>query len=451
MVMFESVVDAPVDEVFAWHSRPGAIRRLTPPWLPATVEEEAGNLRDGRAVLRFGPLWRWVAQHQPDAYRPPEQFADELVSAPLGALRWRHTHRFEPVEGGTCVRDQVETGLPERLLREMFAYRQRQLAGDLEAHRWARQLRPEPLTVAMTGSSGFIGRALAALLSTGGHRVVRLVRRPPSGPDERFWDTSDPAASLFQDVDAVVHLAGKNIFGRFSEDHKHSVVQSRVGPTQRLAEAAARAVQRGPGLQTFICASAVGYYGPDGGDAVVDEGAGRGQGFLAELVEKWEGAAHPAADAGLRVANVRTGIVQSPDGGMLKVLYPLFLAGLGGKLGGGRQWVPWVALDDIVGIYLRLLVDQDMSGPVNAVAPGAVTNQEYTSTLARVLRRPAIFNVPALAAQAALTPEGAREFALAGQRAVPGVLQTAGHHFRYPDLEHALRHMLGRRYPLAEQ
>lgn len=442
---FVSEVDAPREEVFAWHTRPGAISRLTPPWLPVKVVSEAGDLRNGRAVLSMAGLWDWVAQHQPEAYREPGAFADELASAPLGLVHWRHTHTFnEAGPGRTEVVDKLETNVPAFAVREMFAYRQRQLADDLRAHSWASHLRPGPMTVAVTGSSGSIGSALTAFLTSGGHRVVRLVRRPGRGPDERQWDTEHPAPDLLDGVDAVVHLAGKPILGRFSDDHKMGLLASRVGPTRRLAEVAAGAKAAGNGPATFVSASAVGYYGPDRGDEVLTEDSERGDGFLADLVGQWEAATAPARDGGLRVVRVRTGIVQTPRGGMLHVLYPVYWAGLGGRLGDGHQWSSWVGIDDLVDIYLRAIVDPAISGAVNAVAPRAVTNSEYATTLARVLGRPALFAVPGWAPKLVVGEEGAREFVLAGQNVKPAALQAAGHQFRHPDLGTALRHLLGR-------
>jgi ligand-binding SRPBCC domain-containing protein len=175
---YSSVVDAGRDEVFSWHARPGAIIRLTPPWQPVTVLREAGSLRDGRATLRLPGGLRWVADGRPGGYDPPDAFADELTSLPLP---WRHTHQFSPVgETATLVTDVVETPLPARVLRSMFIYRHRQLAADLAALARARAIRPDPdpLTIAVTGSSGLIGTALTALLTTSGHRVIPLVRRP---------------------------------------------------------------------------------------------------------------------------------------------------------------------------------------------------------------------------------------------------------------------------------
>ncbi|MGH3357897.1 MAG: TIGR01777 family oxidoreductase [Nocardioidaceae bacterium] len=434
-------VAAPIDAVFGWHQRPGAVDRLTPPWQPVRVVTEADSIRDGRAVLALpGPL-RWVAQHDPDGYRSPRQFVDQLTSGILGSvLNWRHTHEFTAVsETATRVTDIVETPLPAAVLRSMFEYRHRQLADDLAAHERARAHDPATLTIAVTGSSGLVGTALTALLSTAGHDVIRLVRRPTSSPGERQWDPTDPAANLLDDVDAVVHLAGAPIAGRFTESHKHRVYASRVGPTRTLARLAAAS-----GVRAFVSASAIGYYGPDRGDDPLSESSGPGPGFLADLVENWEADCEPARAAGVRVVNVRTGVVQSPSGGMLRLLWPLFATGLGGRVGDGMQWMAWVGIDDLVDIYHRALLDETMVGPVNAVAPNPVRNDEYTRTLARVLRRPAALPVPAIGPRLLLGGEGAREVARANQRVEPRWLIEHDHLFRQPTLESALSHVLGK-------
>src|SRR5699024_8912226 len=241
-----------------------------------------------------------------------------------------------------------------------------------------------PSVIAVTGASGMVGSALCAQLTTGGHRVVRLVRGDPRGPGERRWDPDGPAPGLLDGTDAVVHLAGAPIAGRFTDAHKAAVRDSRVGPTRRLAQAAARA-QNGPGV--FVSASAIGYYGHHRTGELLDERASPGADFLAGVVREWEDAAEPAAEAGLRTVQVRTGIVQSPLGGTLRLQRPLFTAGLGGRLGSGRQWLSWIDLDDLVDIYHRALYDARLRGPVNATAPGAVTAAEHARTLAGVLRR----------------------------------------------------------------
>ncbi|MFF0487770.1 TIGR01777 family oxidoreductase [Nocardia sp. NPDC004068] len=441
-----SVIAAPRADVFEWFRRPGAFRRLAPPWQPVDIAAEATSLADGQAVLRLPGGLRWVAQHQPGYYDPPWRFVDEiavdgLASAPIGKLLpWRHIHEFEAIDDrSTRVIDRVETPIPAAVLRPMFAYRYRQLADDLAAHKRAAAWGFGPATIAVTGASGLVGSALTAFLTTGGHTVIRLVRRSPTKPDEREWDPAAPAADLLDGVDAVVHLAGASIAGRFTPSHKRVVAESRIGPTRALAEAAAKA-----GVETFVSASAVGYYGAARGDEVLDENAAPGTGFLADVVTAWESATEPAAAAGIRVVRVRTGIVQSPSGGTLRLLRPLFELGLGGRIGDGRQWLPWIGIDDLVDIYHRALWDIELFGPVNATAPQPVRNLDYTRTLARVLHRPALLPIPKLGPALLLGPEGADELAAASQRAVPTRLTAADHPFRDRDLESNLRHLLGK-------
>ena len=240
---YSSIVDGSRAEVFAWHERPGALPRLAPPWQPLKVVQEATSLVDGQAVLQLPGGLRWVAQHSDD--EPPRRFVDELVSLPLP---WRHIHTFEEV-GTTRTRvvDRVETPVPARFLLQTFRYRHRQLADDLASHR---RLAGPALTVGVTGSSGLIGSALCAFLSTGGHRVVRLVRRPPRDPSERSWDTERPDPGSLEGLDAIVHLAGASIAGRFTAAHKRQVRDSRVGPTAALAAAMA-GLSDGPRL--LVC------------------------------------------------------------------------------------------------------------------------------------------------------------------------------------------------------
>jgi uncharacterized protein len=447
-VVYSSVVDAPRDEVFAWHTRPGAFNRLSPPWQPIRVITEAASLKDGRATLALPGGLRWVAEHQADSYDPPRRFVDTIGSDGLASLptriavRWRHTHEFEDAgDNRTRVTDRVDTPVPGPALRPMFVYRHRQLADDLAAHREAAEHGLAPTTVAVTGSSGLVGSALTAFLSTGGHRVIRLVRGAAKSSDERQWNPDDPDPELFAGVDAVVHLAGSSIAGRFTDNHRNAVRNSRIRPTRRLAELLVRTVA-GPAV--LISASAIGYYGYDRGDETLTEDSDRGDGFLADVVADWEDASAPAEQAGVRVVRVRTGIVQSPRGGTLRLMRPLFSAGLGGRLGSGQQWLSWIGIDDLVDVYHRALWDAALSGAVNAVAPQPVRNTEYTRTLAQVLHRPAVLPVPRLGPRLLLGGQGARELACASQRVIPGRLSQSGHRFRQPDLDSALRHLLGR-------
>lgn len=444
-IEYESIVDHPLDEVFAWHTRPGAMPRLVPPWQPMTVVAETPSLADGQAVLGLPAGLRWIAQHDPAAYAPPHRFVDALSSRGVRSLPprvigwWRHTHDFADAgQGRTLVRDHVDTTVPGVALRPTFVYRHRQLADDLAAHRDAARAGCGPMVVAVTGASGLVGAALSAMLTSGGHRVIRLVRRTPGGHDERRWDPQHPAPDLLSGVDAVVHLAGASIAGRFTASHRAAIRDSRIEPTRRLAELAAAT-----GVRAFVSASAIGFYGFDRGDTVRDEDSTRGDGFLADVVADWEAATAAASDAGIRVVTVRTGIVQAAAGGTLRLFRPLFGAGLGGRLGTGRQWLSWIGLDDLLDVYYRALWDERARGPVNAVAPEPVRNVDYTRTLATVLHRPAVLPVPSVGPRLLLGAQGARELAEADQRVAPARLAALGHRFRHPQLADALAHQLG--------
>ena len=446
-IKYASIVDHPIDEVFAWHTRLGAMRRLVPPWQPMRVVKETDSLADGTAILGLPAGLRWIARHDPAAYEPPHQFRDVLSSDGLMTLPpriigwWRHTHRFSDVgDGTTGMHDEVDTTVPGAMLRSTFAYRHRQLAEDLAAHRDAADAGVGPMVIAMTGSSGLVGTALAAFLSTGGHRVIRLVRRDPRNADERRWEPGKPAADLLDGVDAVVHLAGESIAGRFTNAHRRAIRDSRIEPTRRLADVAAAATG---GPRAFVSASAIGFYGYDCGDTVLNEDSPRGDGFLADVVADWEAATASAADAGLRVVTVRTGIVQSSAGGTLKLLRPLFAAGLGGRLGSGRQWLSWIGIDDLLDIYYRALYDTRLVGPVNAVGPEPVRNAEYTGALAATMHRPALLPVPSFGPRLLLGRQGAVELAEANQRVRPERLNALGHRFRCMTVTDALAHQLG--------
>ena len=296
--------------------------------------------------------------------------------------------------------------------------------------------------VAVTGSSGLIGSALMAFLAARGHQVTRLVRRSPGGEREIQWDPEDGVRGLsgLEGADAVVHLAGENIAsGRWTPQRKAEIRRSRVEGTRRLCESFAR-LARPP--KVLASASAIGYYG-DRGAEVLREDSPPGSDFLAQVCGEWESAAEPASRAGIRVVHLRTGIVLSPAGGALKKMLLPFSLGLGGRIGTGAQFMSWITLDDVVGATYHALNTGSLVGPVNMVAPTPVTNSEFTRTLARVLRRPALAPVPAFAARLAFG-EMADALLLASARVVPNRLQGSGYRFRHPELEGALRHLLGR-------
>lgn len=302
------------------------------------------------------------------------------------------------------------------------------------------------MIIAVTGSSGLVGSALRPALAAAGHRVVRLVHGASApGPGSAAWDPAagrlDPAA--LEGVEAVVHLAGEGIAtGRWTAATKARIRDSRVRGTTLLAERLA-AMARPP--QVLICASAVGWYG-DRGDERLTEASGPGRGFLAETGQAWEAACGPAAQRGIRVVSLRCGMILSPSGGGLATMLPIFRWGLGGPLGSGRQFLSWIALDDVVGVIQFALATERLRGPVNTVAPQSLTNREFTAVLGRVLRRPAICQAPAFALRLALG-EMAQGLLLASARVVPARLLEAGYPFRFPDAEGALRHLLGRPGP----
>jgi uncharacterized protein (TIGR01777 family) len=296
--------------------------------------------------------------------------------------------------------------------------------------------------VAVTGSGGLIGRALVRRLQEGGHRVRRVVRSGGEGPDAVRWDpmvgTID--ASALAGVDAVVNLGGEGIGDhRWTEAQKRRIRDSRVTGTTVLAEAMA-ALEPRPSV--LLNASAVGYYG-DRGDEVLTEASGPGTGFLSEVVQAWEGATRPAAAAGIRTACFRTGIVLAADGGALAKQLPLFRFGLGGRLGSGTQWLPWIALEDEVGAIVHLLT-ADVEGPVNLAAPDPVTNATFTEVLGRVLGRPSFLAVPAFGPRLLLGRELADELLFSSARMVPEKLRASGYEFALPELEGALRSVLDR-------
>ncbi len=295
------------------------------------------------------------------------------------------------------------------------------------------------MRIAITGASGLVGSALAELCGAQGHEVSRAVRWAA----DRGAVAWAPEAGLlepgrWEGHDAVVHLAGENIAARrWDAQQKARIRTSRVEGTRRLSEGLAR-LEKPP--RVLACASAIGFYG-DRGDEVLDESSPAGSGFLPTVCQEWEAATEPARQAGIRVVHLRFGIVLSRHGGALARMLLPFRLGLGGPIGSGRQWMSWIGLDDAVGAIVHLLDADDVSGPVNVVSPQPVTNRDFARTLARVLRRPAWFFVPAPMARLALG-EMADALLLASTRVVPRVLVQAGYRFAHTELEAALRHLL---------
>ena len=298
------------------------------------------------------------------------------------------------------------------------------------------------MNVAVSGASGLIGAALVSSLEAQRHRAIRLVRRMPR-PDEDAlrWDPSTgvltPAGPSV--ADAVVHLAGDSILGlRWTAEKKRRIRESRTTATRLLVETLTR-LTNPPAV--LVCASGIGYYGSRG-DEVLTEDSRPGTGFLADLARDWEAATATAIARGIRVVNLRLGVVLSARGGALATMLTPFRMGLGGVIGDGAQWMSWIALDDVIGAIRHALTTDALRGPVNTVAPAPVTNADFTRTLGRVLGRPTLIPLPAFAARLALG-EMADELALVSQRVMPARLLASGFAFRRPTLEDALRAALG--------
>lgn len=292
--------------------------------------------------------------------------------------------------------------------------------------------------VLLSGSSGLIGSALIASLKSAGARIARLARTsttPGTTDEERIrWDPLQPIPpEAVSGFDAVIHLAGESIVGRWTESKKVRLRESRIPTTANLARALAQAKIK---PHIFISASAIGYYG-NRGDEVLTEESSPGRGFAADMTQEWEQASFPAAHAGIRALQLRTGLVMAKSGGALHKMLPAFKLGLGGKLGDGQQWMSWIDLRDVVGAIQHILRSDLLHGPVNLVAPRPVTNEEFSKTLGSVLSRPAMLPVPAFAARLAFG-EMADELLLASQRVEPAKLISSGYPFRFPTLKQSL-------------
>ena len=447
-----SELPVPAETLYDWHTRPGALERLLQPWGRIAIVRRAGGVQNGTDVelrVRCGPASvTWIARHRDVV--PGRQFVDEQVRGPFVA--WVHTHRMESRgPDRSLLVDHIEYTPPlgaagaaiaggtiRSRLRRTFAYRHALTRDDLASH--ARHVGPA-LAVAVSGASGLIGSALGAFLTTGGHRVTRLVRGTPLPGDVR-WDPATGLidAAALEGHDAVVHLAGENLAaGRWTRARKERVRMSRVNGTRLLAESLAR-LARPP--QVLVSASAIGYYG-DRGDEILTEASASGDDFLAAVGREWEEATEPARRAGIRVVRLRLGVVLTPAGGALgKMLLP-FSLGVAGRLGSGRQWMSWISHDDAIGAIHHAIITPTLEGPVNGVGPQPVTNAEFTDTLGRVLCRPAIIPIPATALRL-LLGEMADATLLASTRVVPARLLGTGYSFRHPTLERTLRFGLGR-------
>jgi len=440
-------------ELHAWHSRPGALERLIPPWEPTRVVSRAGGIDPGDRVvmaMQAGPFpYRWQARHVDNI--PGTMFRDIQERGPFA--RWTHTHRFTDTPDGALLEDQIDYALPgqallpgcatelvDRTLDRIFRYRHATLRDDLMLHQ---RCSTKPLRVLISGASGVLGSALIPLLTTGGHEVWTLVRRPPDRRRrEIHWDPEQGQLNLAgrPAFDGVIHLAGDNIGeGRWTAAKKQRVIDSRVLGTGLIARAIAELPVR---PWVFLSASAVGFYG-NCLDCCMREEDRVGSDFISDVCARWEDAARPAEAAGIRTVFLRIGVVLSPRGGARQRLLPTAPIGFARRFGSGDQYLSWIGINDMAGAVLHALTDDTLAGPVNIAAPTPVTNSQLMGTLARVLRRPLLPPVPAGLLKT-LYGQMASEVLLGGCRVATDKLCHSGYTFRHADLEPALRHLLGR-------
>lgn len=296
------------------------------------------------------------------------------------------------------------------------------------------------MKILVTGSTGLVGSELIPTLINSGHEIIRAVRHPTKKTGEVFWNPGSGNTDMSQlpSFDAAINLAGENIFGKWTDEKKRRIYDSRVNGSRNLAGAM---VGMDPKPRVLIIASAIGYYGSRGSD-LMNEDSSAGHGFLVDVCRENEAATESASSSGIRVVKLRIGIVLSAKGGALTKMLSPFKLGLGGKIGSGGQYMSWISIDDIIGIIEYALANNSVSGPVNLVAPSPVTNLEFTKTLGRVLSRPTIFPIPAFALRLLFGKEMADETLLASTRVEPLKLREAGYEFKFPLLEDALRHVL---------
>jgi uncharacterized protein (TIGR01777 family) len=465
----------PLNELFRWHIREGAFERLNPPWHQFKVIKRQGNIQnDGTVKIKMkiaGPIHTtWLVKHSD--YVEDKQFKDSQIKGLFSS--WTHTHLFNSFENSSSILDDhIEYSVPGGILTEiiasplinkklnqMFDYRHRLTNGDLLIHAIANKIRgnDRPLTIGITGSSGFVGSSLMPFLTTGGHRVIRFLRHPVSEDNFNFknvksiqWNPSS-SESLNEEIyneniDALVNLAGENIFGRWTKKKKKRIFDSRVNTTQSLCKLLS-SLDKPPKI--LVSASATGCYGDRGDEILTEESppsSSSSNDFLSYVCRNWEGATQIAKESGIRVVNLRLGIVLSSSGGMLSKILPIFKLGFGGRIGNGNQYMSWIGLDDLLGLILYAIADKSITGPVNAVSPNPITNADFTATLGKVLSRPAKFSIPETMVKLPLGEELANAALLSSTRVIPDRLIKMGYKFRFPYLESVLRHTLGKSIP----
>ncbi len=457
----QTTLNVPASFAYDWHLHPGALKRLLPPWEKIRITRHAEKVANGNCVGLSVPLVAGLRTEWLTEYRniePDHRIEQVQLKGPFHT--WCQTSTFESITETSCkLIDDIEYSVPfgkagsllgepfvQKKLKAWFTYRHRQAKTEVELH-YDYHLQKR-MRILVSGSTGVIGNSLCSFLETGGHEVIRLVRSEKVAslnPKTVFWDPEhgEVDRNSLESFDAVIHLGGANIaHHKWDADYKKKIRRSRVHSTQLLSALLAT-LQEKPSV--FIVASAIGYYG-DRGDEAMTEDSSPGTGFLPQLVRDWEQAAEPARKAGIRVVHPRIGVVLTPTGAALASMLPLFRCGLGGVAGTGKQYWSSVSIHDVVGAIHFTLMNETLEGAVNVVLPEALTNREFTKTLGKVLNRPTLLPMPASMIKLLLGEMG-EALLLESTRVVPRKLLDAGYNFQQETVEETLRHLLGRTEP----
>ena len=449
MPVFERTVtiEAPAEIAYHWHEMPGAFERMIPPWVRARIGKNDPAIADGSKTcieIRLLEVWRkWVVAHENVV--AGSQFTDRQIFGPF--KKWRHCHYFKDTSDGQCeLIDRVEFELPiggigssyaKKELERVFAYRHEVAKRDIERFA-ARASRP---VFGVTGSTGFIGKKLSDYLRSQGCKVIGITRHPRSDQDIAWNpERGELDAERLEGIDVLVNLAGANVAsGKWTEARKRKLRDSRIESLVTL-KSAIGGMRRRPYL--LISASGIGFYGKNR-ESLTGEEAVAGKGFLAELCVEWEAAAKEIRPLLDRVVIARTGLVLGASGGALRKMLPAFSFGFGGRLGSGRQWMSWIGIEDWIRAIDFISDSPDAEGVFNMCVEDSVENTEFTKTLGKILKRPAIFPVPEFLLKLAFG-EMTEEMLLSSSRAIPERLVDCGFEFAHPDLEQSLRFSLGK-------
>lgn len=445
---FETKLPVSIQEAFAWHQKPGAFERLIPPFMDMRVLTPNAVLKQGEhfhfLIQIFGgfPL---ESVHEITEFQFNDHFVDEQIKGPFGY--WKHLHKFRAVGSDqTMLEDVIQYRLPldhvfgqllnskvAKKLTQVFKYRAQVLKSDLQ---FIQKYPQKKMHVVMSGASGMIGSALTPLLKTMGHHVTPLQRHLKSDQEGVFWDIEnqklDPES--LEHTDAVIHLAGENIAGLWSEEKKDKIYKSRILSTKLLVDTINKC-QNPP--KVFISASGVNFYkmGPP-----CDEQGQEGSGFLHQVIKEWEEEALKLKDT--RVVHMRTGVVLSPKGGMLRKMLAAYRMGLGCTFGKGQNYLSWISIQDIIYLYVHALMTSDIVGPINATSPYPLSQKRFATVLAKILKRPRFLAVPGAIVET-LGGAMAQETLLADLKVYPEKVKSSDFEFSQPKLEKALRGMLG--------